>query len=273
MINNATMHHTRAELQGTVEFLFSEDAISLADARLKGYLNYGNFLGFELKADPKRTPKLAAARGIVFENGSTGAGVSLGVELSTKEVADMRKAKILLMAKDAAPFTQAAIANAAIETLAFTAQIPAKLNYDYPLTVAGVQVRHLTAVTLALTAGAVPVLGVDFTVDLELGFIRFINPATLPANTITPTVSAPAIDSAHDKYMEGVTPMAQPTRNGWGRIIVWDSDLKNRMVKDFEPRPMEIYTSGGITVNHENQAEHKITAMFRSITERMLLRP
>jgi len=132
--DNQTMHHLRAEIQGTVEWYFSEGASSAANAILLGYLHMGNFLGAEIKSDPKRTTTLKASRGIVFEGGSTGAGVSLGLEFMTKEVADMRKAKIALMAAAGTAFTQAAIAAGAIDTLAFTADIPAKLNYDYPLT-------------------------------------------------------------------------------------------------------------------------------------------
>lgn len=273
MINSATMHHTRAELQGTVEFLFSEDAVSPADARLKGYLNLGNFLGAEIKSDPKRTPSLRAVKGIVIEAGSTGAGVSLGLELMTKEVGDYRKALHALMAADSTPMTQAALANIAIDTFAFTAPIPAKLNYDYPLTNAGLLVRHLTAATVVLTGGPALVLGVDYTVDLELGLLRFINPAQLPANTITPTVSAPAIDASHAKYMLGMTPMQKPVRRGYGRFINYDSDTANRIVQEMEPRPIELYTSGGYSISHDNQAEQKLTANFLTNTERWLVRP
>jgi hypothetical protein len=273
MINNATMHHTRAELQGTIEFLFSEDAASVAAARLAGYLNLGNFLGFELKSDPKRTPTLRAVKGIVIEAGSTGAGVSLGLELMTKEVADYRKAVHALMASDGTPMTQAAVANAAIDTFAFTAPAPAKLNYDYPLTNAGLQVRHLSACTVVLTGGPVLTLGTDYIVDLENGLLRFINPAQLPANVITPTVTAPAIDSTHDKYMLGMTPMQKPIRRGYGKFIVYDSDAKNRIVQEMEPRPIELYTSGGYSGSHDNQSEQKLTCLFTSNSERWLIRP
>lgn len=270
-VNNQNMHHTRAEIQGTIEFYFSEDAISVADARLKGYLNLGNFLGTEVKSDPKRTPVMSAARGIVIESGSTGASVSLGIELTTKEVADYRKAILALMASDGTPFTQGAINNAAIDTLAFTAQVPAKLNFDYPLTNATVQLRHLTAVTLALAAGAL-VAGTDYLVDLELGLIRFINAANLPANTVTPTVTAPAIDATHDKYMLGITPATKPVRRGYCRLLVFDSNVKNRLIQEWEPRPIELYTSGGYSIGHENQSEQKITCMFTSNTQRVLQR-
>ena len=273
MIDNKTMHHTRAEIQGTVEFYFSEDAVSAADARVRGYLNLGNFLGAEIKSDPKRTPTMKAVRGVVIEGGSTGAGVSLAIELTTKEVADFRKAVLALMAADAAPFTQAAIANAAIDTIAFTAQVPAKLNYDYPLTKDGAQLRHIGACTLAVTGG-VPVLveNDDFILDKENGFIRFINPAKLPAAVVTPTVTVPAIDATHDKYMLGVTPMTKPVRRGYGRFIVYDGDAKNRIVQEMEARPIELYTSGGFSVSHENQSEQKLTAMFTSNAERWLVR-
>ena len=273
MIDSKTMHHTRAELQGTVEFLFSEGSASIADIRLNGALNLGNFLGSELKADPKRTPALKARRGIVFEGGSTGAGVSLGLELTTKEVADYRKAVHALMASDATPFTQAAIATAAVDTLAFTAQVPAKLNADYPLTKEGAQLRFITTVTLALAGGGALAEGTDFLVDKELGLIRFINAANLPANTVTPTVTSPLIDASHDKYMLGVTPMTKPVRRGLGRFLNWDSDEKNRLVQEMEWRPIELYTSGGYSVSHDNQSEQKLTCMFTSITERWLIRP
>lgn len=270
--DNVTMHHSRGELQGTVEWLFSEDATSAANAVLVGYLNMGNFLGFELKSDPKRTPKKSASRGTVFESGSTGAEVSLGVELMTKEVADMRKAKIALMAEDASAFTQTAIAAAAGDSLAFTADIPAKLNYDYPLTKTGVLLRHVSAAVLTFDS-EVMVAGTDYILDEELGSVRFINAAKLPDDTVTTVVTVPAIDSTHAKYMEGLTPMGKPVRRGISRLMIWDQDDANRLVQEFEPRKTEIYTSGGYSVTHENQSEHKITVMFQSITERLLIRP
>lgn len=272
MIDNKTMQHTRAELQGTTQFFFSPDAVSAADAILKGYQDLGNFLGAELKPDPKRTPVLKAARGVVYEAGSTGAGVSLGIELTTKEVVDMRKAKLALMAKDTTAFTQAAINAGAADNLAFTADVPAKLNYDYPLTKEGALLRHLSAAVLTVGGNAL-VENTDYILDKELGQVRFIKAATLPAAAVTVTVTVPAIDSTHDKYMEGITPMAQPVRRGYGRFLVWDGDVANRLAMEMEPRPIELYTSGGWSVTHDNQAEHKITVMFMSITERWLVRP
>lgn len=271
-LNN--MHHTRAELQGTVEFYFAEDASSAADALLRGYLCLGNFLGAEVKPDPKRTPVMSANRGIVIEAGSTGAGVSLGLELTTKEVADYRKAILALMAADGTPFTQAAIANAAADNLAFTAQVPAKLNYDYPLTKAGALLRHVSAAVLTVNGAGQPlVAGTDYVLDAELGQVRFIKQASLPADTVAVTVTVPAIDAAHDKYMLGITPMQKPVRRGYGRFINWDSDVKNRIVQEMEPRPIELYASGGYSVSHDNQSEQKLTCMFRSNTERWLVRP
>lgn len=271
MIDNKTMHHTRAELQGTTQWFFSENATSAAAAILAGYLDMGNFLGFELKSDPKRTPTKSAARGVVFESGSTGAEVSLGIELQTKEVADMRKAKLALMGADAAPFTQAAIDNAAVDALAFTADMPAKLNRDYPLTNNGVLLRHLTAAVIQVGV-TVLVEGTDYLLDKELAQVRFIKTATLPAAAVTVKVTAPLVDATSEKYMEGVTPMAQPVRRGYARFLIWDSNVGSRLVMDVEPRPVEIYTSGGWTVNAENQSEHKITAMFTSLAERALVR-
>ncbi len=266
------MHHLRAEIQGTVEWYFSEGASSAANAILLGYLHMGNFLGAEIKSDPKRTTTLKASRGIVFEGGSTGAGVSLGLEFMTKEVADMRKAKIALMAAAGTAFTQAAIAAGAIDTLAFTADIPAKLNYDYPLTKTGALLRHFSAAVLTFEAGVL-VAGTDYLLDSELGMVRFINAANLPDGNVTINATVPAIDAAHAKYMEGIVPMGQAVRRGWMRGVVWDQDDANNKVFEIEPRAVEIYTSGGFSVSHDNQSEHKITVMFTSITERFLVRP
>lgn len=271
-VDQSTMHHQRAELQGTVELLFSEDATSVADSFLRGYLNIGNFLGTELKPDPKRQVRKSASRGIVFERGSTGAEVSFGMELTTNEVADIRKAQLALMAADAAPFTQAAIANGAADNLAFTADMPAKLNYDYPLSKNGVLLRHLSAAVLTFDGDPL-VEGTDYLLDKELGQVRFINQANLPNDTVTVAVTVPEIDASHDKYMYGVTPLTKPVRRGYARFINWDTDVSNKIVQEMEPRPIELYTSGGYSITGDKQSEFKITAMFMSITERWLIRP
>lgn len=269
---DTNLSHTRAELQGTVEWSFSEGATSAANAILNGYLPMGNFLAVEIKSDPKRNVVMRAARGTVYEGRSTGAGVSLGLELMTKEVADMRKAKLALMAADGTAFTQAAIAAGAGDSFAFTADIPAKLNYDYPLTKTGALLRNVSAAVLTFD-GAPLVEGTDYILDSAMGTVRFINAALLPDDTVTTVVTVPAIDSDHASYMEGIVPMGQAVRRGYFRATVWDQDPANGKVFEIEPRPVEIYTSGGFTVTHDNQAEHKITVMFTSITERMLVRP
>lgn len=271
--DQTTMHHTRAELQGTVEYFYSDGAISAADAILRGYLNYGNFLGVEFKADPKRQPRKSAARGVIFEAGSTGAEITIGLELTTNEVADPRKQRLAHMAADGAPFTQAAINAAAADQLAFTADVPAKLNYDYPLTKNGVLLRHVSAATLQVGANPALQEGVDYLLDKELAQVRFINAGALPAAAVTVTVTAPAIDATHDKYMIGITPAAQPVRRGYARLLVWDTDAKNRLVKEYEPRPVEMYNSGGYSVTGDKQSEFKIAVMFTSIVERLLVRP
>jgi len=268
-----TMHHTRAELQGTVEFFYSEGAVSAADAILRGYLNYGNFLGFELKSDPKRQPKKSAHRGVIFESGTTGSEITMGLELATNEVADPRKQRLAHMAADATPFTQAAINNAAIDPLAFTVDMPAKVNYDYPLTKLGALLSDISAAALQVGAGPALVEGTDYLLDKELAQVRFIKEATLPTAAVTVTVTAPAIDATHDKYMLRITPGAQPVRRGFARAILWDSDSKNRKVKDYEPRPVELYNSGGYSVTGDKQSEFKIAVMFTSIVEGLKIRP
>ena len=113
--------HDRAEIQGTAQWLFSEGATTLAEARAKGFLDMGCFLGLELKNEGKGTDVKKANRGKIYTTKKLGQDVTLGLELSTKEVADMRKALLALMASETDPLTQTAIDT---ETPAGTRHVP-----------------------------------------------------------------------------------------------------------------------------------------------------
>lgn len=270
-VSQSTLHHKRAEIQGTVQVLFSEGAATLAAANTAGYQDLGNFLGHEIQTEPQREPVLKAHRGVVIEAGSTPGVITLGLDLTTKEVADARKLRYLLSAKDAAALAQAAINNSAVDAIPFSAEVPAVLNQFYPIMKDGVRVREISAITIAV-GGSDLEAGVDYLVDQKLGLVRFVKEATLPAGNATPTLTAPAIDAAHAAAMKGLTPMTKSAWRGFAHVLVWDQDEQNNLVMEYEPREVEIVYSSGVTINHESQSELKIQVKFLSNTERVLHR-
>jgi hypothetical protein len=268
--NPTNLHHTRAEIQGTIQMLFSEGALSLADYNLKGAEDGGNFLGAEIKADPKREPVLAASRGVVIQRGSTPGLITLGLELMTKEVADARKLRYLLSAAAGVDLAQAALAAQAFDAMVFSGPAPAVLNRWYPILKNGTVVREISAVVIAAPAGLIE--GTDYVLDKKLGLVRFIKVATLPTVNVTGTVSAPVIDAAAAGFMKGLVPMQKSSWSGWARFLVWDQDPGSNLVMDYEPRPVELTLVGGSTVAHDKQSELKIMAAFTSNEQRVLHR-
>jgi hypothetical protein len=261
--------HNRSEIQGHIQWLFSEDASTLAEARAKGFLDMGVFLGVEIKSEEKSTEVKKAREGKIFTAYKLGGEVTLGLELTTKEVADMRKARLLLMGDDKPAFTQAALTDD--ETCAlpnFNAQSPAKLNHAYQIvTASGVPVRNITDALIGdLTEG------VDYVIQKKLGLVRFIKTATLPAAALELTITAAAITADSDDYMESIQPMQTPRRRGYSHFIVWSEAPGSDIAMEFEPRPTEVSATGGFKVDGENQAEAKITITFTSTDETVRVR-
>ena len=265
--------HTCSEIQGTVQWLFSEGASTLEEARANGFMDMGCFLGFEIKNEGKGTDVKKSKRGKVYTTGKLGQDVTLGVELSTKEVADMRKALIALMGSEVDPLTQAALAaDTTVDLPAFDANAKAaKLNYAYQLLKDGKDVREIT--TLKLTVGINELAeGVDYTLDKKLGMVRFINNDTLPAAAVTAKATAEAIKEGDENYMLGIKSMDVPRRRGYSRILIWDGDPGSNLVMDWEPRKTDISVSGGFKVDAENQSEVKIALNFTSASETTFVR-
>ena len=264
--------HNRAEIQGTSQFLFAEGATTLEEARAMGFLDLGCFLGFEIKSESKATDVKKANRGKTFTSSKLGSDVTIGVDLTTKEIADMRKARIILLGKDVEALTQAALAaDTAVTLPVFTAENPAKINHAYQLLKDGNAVREITALTLTVGVDELEE-NVDYVLDVKLGMVRFIKDESLPAVEVTAKATATAIAEGDENYMLGIQAMEVPRRRGYGHILVWDGDPGSNLVMEFEPRPVEVIPSGGFKVDADNQSEATISVSFTSNRERVLVR-
>jgi hypothetical protein len=122
--------------------------------------------------------------------------------------------------------------------------------------VGGVRKRFLSALTIA---GKVE--GVDFAVDLEQGQVRFINPATLPAANVVCVVSAPAIDGTSAKAMTGWRPMQNQIWRGYARVITYDQNRGNRIVKEHIDFSFTLTMGKNFGVKHDGQSEGSIKLM------------
>ena len=270
---NQDLQNTRGEIVGAVHLFFADACYTYAAALAAGFTDYGQFIGAKIKPAAKRTGVKRTSRGQVYTAHSTGADVTLGLELTTTEIADVRKVRHLLLATRGTDLAQGALANVAIDPLVFTAPAPAVLNQWYLLTNTGVLVRNASAATLAVGGGGTALAAGDYVFDLQLGMVRFTNAANLPVTTITPSVTAPAITSSSPGFMTGWNPMQQPVRRGYARFVVMDQDPDNNLVMDLTPRPVELQVEGDSSVDGEKQSEMKLLCLFTSIIEGAYVRP
>jgi hypothetical protein len=247
---DTNLHHTRAHIQGTTQLMGCIGATSRADAITKGLLDFGNFLGHEVKAEANKQPRLKAFRGVVRTIGHTAGMISLGYEFTTRELADARKFRFILHGSETTPFTQAALAGVAGTAIVFSGGAPSKPSTWYPLlTAGGVHARALTACTFA---GKVE--GTDFVLDLKLGLVRWITTQT--AN-VTPTLTGPLIDAAHADYLIGVQPQTNVVYSGYWTVVAWDQDLANPLVMRHEFFSGDLTVTSWPKIDHENQGELK----------------
>lgn len=250
------LNHTRAEIQGTARLLLCLDVATRAAAIAAGFEEFGGLQGYELNGESKTEAVLKPINGVMRQTDETPGLLTMGYELTTKELADGRKLKYFLAATAGQDLAQAAAAAVAADALVFTGPAPAVLNRWYDVLRAGVRVRFLTAFAIA---GKVE--GVDYIVDLEQGQVRFINPAALPAANIVCTISAPAIDAAHAKTMLGLRPMQNQIWRGYARLITYDQNRLNRIVKEHNDFSFTLTMGKNFGVKHDGQSEASIKLM------------
>lgn len=250
------LNHTRAEIQGTVRLLLSPDAATRAAAIAAGFSEFGDLTGTELKGESKTEPVLKPINGVMRQTDETPGLLTMGYELTTKSIADARKMIYFLAGVAGQDLAQAAINAAAADAIVFTGPAPAVLNRWYDVLKAGVRARFLSGFAIA---GMVE--GVDFTVDLEQGQVRFIKVATLPAANVVPTISAPAIDATHAKFMKGIRPMQNQIWRGYARVIAYDQNRSNRIVLQHEDFSYTLKVGKNFGIKHDGQSEASIVLM------------
>lgn len=266
-IDPNTLHHNNAEIQGTAQVLFSENATSRDEAIAKGYVDLGNFLGFETKGEAATTAVLKACRGVVREANKIPGILKQGYDLKTCELADARKARFWLMGENNGDFSQDSLDASTVDPLNFSTTNPAIHHAWYPITKAGAQIRELTAITIGtLTEGK------DFAVDKKLGLVRFIDAAKLPTVATTPKVSAPEIKGSTPVGFRKIKPMTRGMWKGYVRILIWDQDGNNNLVMDHMHFSATITLSSPPSIGHENLAEMKINISIGSDVGEILVR-
>lgn len=215
------LHNLTALLIGTGEFAFSEGATSAANAQARGWLDFGNVVAFTPEAALTKEEHMGSYRGvrradktIITEN-----GFSWKLRLDEWH---RKNLEILFSGTAGTAHTQLIQSAANGEVLGFTAN-PVKIGYWYDLkTAAGLRLFDVTSVTIATKTE-----GTDFVIDGKLGRIRFL---TAQAADLTPVITAPAIVAGSSASFRSITPLADPVKQGYGRIYIYDQDDTNKLV-------------------------------------------
>lgn len=215
------LHNLTALLIGTGEFAFSEGAISAANAQQIGWLDFGNVVAFTPEAALNKEQHQGSYRGVrradktvVTENGFTW-------KIRVDEF-NRKNLELLFAANPTTGHTQTVLSAVAGQILGFTAN-PAKIGFWYDIKKAdGTRLFDITSVTIAAK-----VEGTDFVIDQKLGRIRFL---TAQAADLTPTITAPAIVTGSAGSFLGLTPLADPIKQGFGRLYIYDQDDTNKLV-------------------------------------------
>lgn len=126
----------------------------------------------------------------------------------------------------AVTFTGAGLATPLVVGTVYYVVNSAANSFKVALTPGGVAI-NLTVDSTAQSYQRVYLEGTDFEVDYKLGGIRFL---TAQAANLTPTITAPAIVAGAAGSFMGLTPMADPVKQGYGRLIIFDQNDDNKVV-------------------------------------------
>lgn len=236
-----------ALLIGTGEFSFSENAISVADAAVRGYRDLGNVKAFSLQPESTPLEHLGSYRGVKRVDKRKVTQIKHGYLLTLDEFRDIN----LLMAfygEAGAGFTQAAAATAAGDSLPF-GTTAAVIGLWYDLRIAGVRVRNITTVTITAK-----VENVDFILDKLTGRIRFL---TAQAANLTPVITAPQVTATSNEFLRSIVPMMKTTRSGYGRLALFDENSP-QLVFEHTDFACDINLEGQPNIDGENFSELQI---------------
>jgi hypothetical protein len=245
-------NNTNAIIIATPRFWFSEGATTAAMASGigYGYEDLGNVNKASIKTEVTRKKVYGSYRGDrkVDKSFVTQSGTSF--ELESHEC-NKRNLGLLFCASAGTNHTQVVKTAADADALAFTAQIPSVSTRWYDIMFSGIRYGNLTTVTVATKTE-----GTDFVIDYTLGRIRFITTQTA---TITPVVTSAAITSSDANYFEGQVPLGTLTKEGFGRLTLFDQNSTNRVVADYVDFKCQVTAEGTLDFDGENESKLKVT--------------
>lgn len=140
-------HNTRSIFVGTGEFSFCRGATTREETKLLGYRDFDNVTAFKQEITNEREEHEGSYRGLkrvdeVFS-------IKQGLEYILKcDAFTLENVTLLLMGESGTNHTQAALAAAAADDLAFTADVPSEDDKWYDLYVSDEHVRALGSVDI-----------------------------------------------------------------------------------------------------------------------------
>src|SRR6266480_53132 len=213
-------HNLDALLIGTGEFNFSQGALSAADARARGFLDFGNIVAFTPEVNATKQEHVGSYRGIRRIDKTVVTETKIIYKLQCDEW-NLQNLRILFGATDTAGHAQTILSAATGQPWAFNTT-PAVIGKWYDILKAdGTRLRDLTSVTIATL-----VEGTDFVLDLKLGRIKFL---TAQSISLTATITCPAIVAGNEGSFFGLLPGQAPVQSGYGNIIVYDQHSLNKV--------------------------------------------
>ena len=180
MITQATpTHNLIALLLGTGEFSFSENAVTPADAFVKGWRDFGNIMAFTPDIKPTKTQHVGSYRGVRKVDRQVVTQIQTNYKIKVDE-ANLENVRILFGASDTTGFTQTALSAVSGAIFGF-ATAAATIGLWYDIMTAGGGQQLSGAVVQAVGTGYV------------LGDVLTIAGGT---STVASTVKVTGIDTA-----------------------------------------------------------------------------
>ncbi len=137
-------HNLDALLIGTAEFSFAEDATTVAEAKTIGFRDFGNIKAFTPNTDNQKQEHKGSYRGVRRTDKSVVTETNFNYVLKCDEW-NLQLLKILFGGDDATGWTQAALTEAAADTLNFSSTSSDTTKW-YDLYSSGARLRWMDAV-------------------------------------------------------------------------------------------------------------------------------
>lgn len=241
------LKNNNAILLGTGEFRFSDGARTVAEARTRGYLDFGNIAKVSLQPEIEEAKDYSSDEGFrnLARTWVTRAEVKFNLTLSELKNENLQS---LFFGTPGTQLTQAAMAAVAGTAINFSVGSPSVPNRWYDILVAGAPVRNITAVTVATL-----VEGTDFEVEYRLGLIRFLTAQTVAR---TPTVTGPQITAA--TAPKALNILAASQRSGIGRLTIFDRDTVNRVFMEVVDFGCDVKITGNTEIDGQNASRMEL---------------